>query len=72
MPAAPPPLHTLRTHSVPIASTSFSHDNALIYAGDQDGYLSITDAKTRRAIAYWKAHTEGILGVQEWDNRLIS
>ena len=72
MPPAPPPLHTLRTHSASIASVAFAADNAFIYAGDQDGYISVTDAKTRRAIAFWRAHTAGVLGVREWDGRLIS
>lgn len=72
MPPAPPPIHTLRTHSAPIASLAFAADNSLIYSGDQDGFLSITDAKTRRALALWKGHEAGVLGVQEWDGRLIS
>ena len=71
MPAAPTPFHLLRTHHAPLSSVSFNPGNTLLYAGDQDGYISITDLRSRRTVAYWKAHRGGVLTVQEWDGRLI-
>ena len=71
--SAPPPdpFHILRIHSAPLSVISFNPSNTLLYAGDQDGYISIIDLRTRRALSYWKAHETGVLTVEEWNGRLI-
>lgn len=71
MPTSPDPFHVLRTHSAPLASVAFGANNTLLYSGDQDGFISITDLRTRRSVLFWQAHQGGILGVGEWDGRLI-
>lgn len=72
-PPAPVPFHTLRTHSSPLASLHFSTStpNSLLYAGDQDGWISVLDLKVRRVIAFWKGHEGGVLGLGEWQGGLI-
>ncbi|WWC71086.1 uncharacterized protein I206_105039 [Kwoniella pini CBS 10737] len=72
MPSAPPPFHLLRSHHSPISSVYFNPSNTLLYSGDQDGCITILDLKVRRVIAYWKAHQNGILGLEEWQGSLIS
>jgi WD40 repeat protein len=67
----PTPFHLLRTHHSPLSSLAFNPSNTCLYAGDQDGFVSVTDLRARRVIAYWKAHENGVLGVGEWDRRLI-
>lgn len=67
----PAPFHLLRNHSSPISAVHINHTNTLLYAGDQDGYISITDLKARRTVCYWQAHQNGILGVEEWEGGLI-
>ncbi len=67
----PTPFHLLRCHQSPLSSLTFNPSNTLLYSADQAGYISITDLRTRRVISYWKAHADGVLGVQEWDDRLI-
>ncbi|ADV25638.1 WD-repeat protein [Cryptococcus gattii E566] len=73
-PPAPVPFHTLRTHSSPLASLHFSTSppNSLLYAGDQDGWISVLDLKVRRVVAFWKGHEGGVLGLGEWQAGLIS
>lgn len=72
MPPPPDPFHVLRTHSASLASIAFGGGNTLLYSGGQDGFVSITDLRTRRSILFWKAHEGGVLGVGEWDGRLIT
>lgn len=70
---APVPFHTIRTHSSPLASLHFSASppNSHLYAGDQDGWISVLDLKVRRVIAFWKGHEGGVLGLGEWQGGLI-
>lgn len=67
----PTPFHVLRNHSAPLSTVSFNSGNTLLYAGDQDGTVSITDLKSRRTTSLWKAHEGGVLSVEEWNGRLI-
>jgi WD40 repeat protein len=62
----PPPKNVFRYHSHPVHSSSFATDNNLLYAGDEEGWVSITDLKSMRVLAHWKAHEKGVLGVSEW------
>ncbi|KAH8089136.1 WD40-repeat-containing domain protein [Filobasidium floriforme] len=72
MPAPPSPFHVLRHHQSPLHHLAFSHSNDLLYSGDEDGNIAITDLKLKRVISSWKAHGEGVLGVGEWDGGLVS
>ncbi|KAI0267724.1 WD40 repeat-like protein [Gloeopeniophorella convolvens] len=70
--SAPPPVHIIRTHTSPISALYVSDDNERIYSGDSSGLVTITSTRTLRPIASWKAHTDGLLGVEEWGSRVIT
>ncbi|CAD6563594.1 MAG: ASTRA complex subunit [Tremellales sp. Tagirdzhanova-0007] len=67
----PAPFHLLRNHQSSLSALSFDSTNNFLYSGDQSGHIAMTDLRKRRVICHWKAHKEGLLGVQEWDGRLI-
>jgi WD40 repeat protein len=68
MPSPPIPHFVLRHHSTQINALSFSpRSNEVVYSGDADGFVAISSTKTRRALAFWKAHEDGVLGVEEWE-----
>ena len=69
MPAPPPPLpkHILRSHRDQINSLYLSDDNERLYSGDIAGFVVLTATRTLRALVSWKAHTNAILTVKEWD-----
>jgi hypothetical protein len=71
MPAAPAPFHILRNHLSPLSALSINPSNTLLYTGDQDGNVGITDLSSRRVVRLWKAHKESILSVEEWNGHLI-
>ena len=50
----------------------FSDDNERIYSGDAEGTVVVTSTRSLRAIATWKAHTDGLLGIQEWEDQIIT
>lgn len=68
---APAPFHLLRNHSAPVSAVHINPPNALLYTGDQNGFVGITDLSSRRVIRFWQAHTGGILSLEEWDGHLI-
>lgn len=74
MSAAPPPTpqHILRSHSSPISALSTSGDNERIYSGDASGKVVVTSTRSLRAITQWNAHTDGVLGVEEWDSYIVT
>ena len=65
-PIAPPPLHTIRSHNSGISALFVSHDNERIYSGDVSGQVVITSTRSIRPLASWQAHTDGLLGIEEW------
>lgn len=71
MAAPPPPVpkHFIRSHISQVNVIYFSDDNERIYSGDAGGTVVITSTRSLRAIATWKAHTDGLLGIQEWEER---
>lgn len=71
MAPAPTPFHILRNHAAPLAALAFNPANSCLYAGDQDGVITITDLKSRRTITSWKAHEGGVLSLVEWEGKLI-
>jgi ASTRA-associated protein 1 len=68
MTAAPTPRHILRTHQHPISALAFSADNLRLYSGDVAGLIVVTSTRTVRSIASWNAHTDSILGLEEWSD----
>lgn len=72
IPPPPTPNHILRGHSASLTALSFSDDNERLYSGDVSGLVVVTSTSSLRAIASWKAHTDGLLGIEEWGNRIIT
>ncbi|KAH9972079.1 WD-40 repeat-containing protein [Lactifluus volemus] len=70
--SAPPPLHIIRSHHSPINALFVSGDNERIYSGDLSGLVVITSTRTLRSLASWRAHTTGLLGVEEWGRHVIT
>jgi ASTRA-associated protein 1 len=69
---APEPAHILRFHTDPITCITISQDNERIYAGDAAGNVTISSPLSLRRLADWKAHKESVLGVQEWNDKVIT
>ncbi|KAF5389857.1 hypothetical protein D9757_003675 [Collybiopsis confluens] len=69
---APAPIHILRSHSSSIAAIFMTRDNERIYTGDASGHASVSSTRTLRAIASWKAHNDGFLGIAEWEDGIIT
>lgn len=72
MPAPPPPLHVLRNHSSQLSALSFSTDNERLYSGDVQGTVLMTSTRTFRPVAMWQAHSDSILGIEEWLDVVIT
>ncbi|KAL1405876.1 Astra associated protein 1 Asa1 [Vanrija albida] len=72
MPPPPIPFHILRAHHAPISALHFTRGNTHLFAGDQDGVVSVTDLSARRVVASWEAHDKGVLSVGEWDGGVVS
>ena len=70
-PIAPSPLHTIRSHNSAISVLFVSGDNERIYSGDVSGLVVITSTRSIRPLASWKAHTDGLLGVEEWGEQQV-
>ncbi|KAL6299266.1 WD-40 repeat-containing protein [Sparassis latifolia] len=68
----PPPLHLLRAHTAQVNVVYFSDDNERLYSGDLAGSVVITSTRTLRSLALWQAHTDGLLGIEEWAQHVIT
>ncbi|PAV16243.1 WD-40 repeat-containing [Pyrrhoderma noxium] len=68
----PSPSHVLRVHAANVNTVEFSSDNERLYSADVSGTVVITSTRTLRPIASWKAHTDSVLRVQEWDTNIIT
>jgi ASTRA-associated protein 1 len=62
----PTPAHILRGHAHAISALWLSTDNLRLYSGDGSGRVMLTSTRTLRALATWQAHTDSILGLEEW------
>lgn len=69
---SPAPKHIIRSHADPVSVVYSSDDNERIYSGDSSGTVVITSSRSLRAIATWKAHDHGLLGIQEWEDTIIT
>ncbi|KAG8711113.1 ASTRA complex subunit [Ceratobasidium sp. 394] len=68
----PPPFRILRAHTVQINTLQFTLDNEYLIAGDSSGRVTVTSTRTWRPVADWAAHTDSVLGVQEWEGQIIT
>lgn len=66
MPPSPTASRVLRIHTTSVTSLFFSSDNERLYTGDASGTVSIIATRSFRPLAKWKAHEDGVLGVEEW------
>ncbi|KDR76271.1 hypothetical protein GALMADRAFT_247578 [Galerina marginata CBS 339.88] len=71
-PPPPTPLHLLRSHASPVSTLAWSDDNERIYSADASGKVVVTSTRSLRAISSWMAHTDSILGVEEWSNLVVT
>ncbi|CAA7267117.1 unnamed protein product [Cyclocybe aegerita] len=71
-PLSPTPLHLFRCHTSPITALAWSDDNERIYSADASGKVVVTSTRTLRAITSWSAHNDSILGVEEWDEQIVT
>jgi len=72
VPSPAAPNHLLRLHSYPVSALEVSPDNKRIYSGDSSGLVVITSSRTLRAIAQWRAHSDSLLGIEEWGDQIIT
>lgn len=72
MAAPPAPTYIFRLHNAQVNALKFINNGQWIASGDGDGVVALWDLKTRRSIASWKAHQDGILELHHIDNILIS
>ncbi|KAG8877342.1 ASTRA complex subunit [Tulasnella sp. 331] len=80
MPPPPPsPIRLLRSHSAQVNVICFSSaeegdtpSNERLYTGDADGLVVVTSTRSFRALASWKAHNEGVLGIEEWQSSVLT
>ncbi|OAX39379.1 WD-40 repeat-containing protein [Rhizopogon vinicolor AM-OR11-026] len=69
---APSPTHLLRSHSCAVSTLFISTDNERLYSGDSAGQVIITSTRSLRPLASWKAHTDSLLGIEEWGSQIIT
>ena len=50
----------------------FSEDSERLYSSDVSGNVTVTSTRTLRSIASWKAHEDAILGVEEWNDLILT
>jgi hypothetical protein len=72
LPPPAAPTHLLRLHSQPITAFAFSEDSERLYSGDASGLVAVTSTRTLRPIANWQPHGDGILGVEEWQDEIVT
>jgi ASTRA-associated protein 1 len=69
---APDPSHIIRFHTSPITALHISSDNKRVYSGDSTGKVVVTSTLSLRCLASWNAHTDSILGVEEWNDGILT
>jgi hypothetical protein len=72
VPAPAAPSHLLRLHSSAINTLALSADNERLYSGDTSGVIVTTSTRSLRAITKWQAHADGLLGIEEWGDEVIT
>ncbi|KAG1790137.1 WD-40 repeat-containing protein [Suillus plorans] len=69
---SPSPICLLRSHSSAVSTLSISTDNERIYSGDTVGQVIVISTRSLRPLASWKAHTDSLLGIEEWGSQIIT
>ncbi|KAG1718218.1 WD40-repeat-containing domain protein, partial [Suillus lakei] len=69
---SPSPTHLLRSHSSAVSTLFISTDNERLYSGDGAGQVVVTSTRSLRPLASWKAHSDSVLGVEEWGSQIIT
>lgn len=64
--------HILRYHTAAVTAIHISDDRKRITSGDASGKVVVTSTRSLRAITLWSPHSDGLLGVQEWDKHIIT
>jgi ASTRA-associated protein 1 len=72
MTSPPAPSHLLRAHLAGINTLFFSSDNERLYSADASGTVVVTSTRSLRPLMQWSAHTDAVLGVQEWHSWVIT
>ncbi len=72
LPSPSAPTHLLRYHLAAVNALHFSEDNERLCSGDASGTVIVTSTRSLRLLARWKAHEEGLLGVEEWEGQIIT
>lgn len=63
LPAPPPPPDPQLAEGSSSSRRSRSRPPVLC-SGDADGWIAVTDLDSRRALAVWRAHDDGVLGIE--------
>ena len=67
------PAFILRGHVSTVQALHFFASNIFLASADSDGWLVIWSLASKRAVATWKAHESGILGIKDWgQERLVT
>ncbi|KXT03350.1 hypothetical protein AC578_3959 [Pseudocercospora eumusae] len=65
------PAYVLRGHSAQVHAVRFLRHNTRLLTGDACGWVVLWSKSTKRAAAVWKAHSNTILGLRDWDDDKI-
>lgn len=69
----PEPVYILRGHASAVNSLLFLRGNLRLLSGDSSGFIVLWDLTIKRPTAVWKAHGEGIIGIDGWtDGRILT
>ncbi|KAI8957527.1 WD40 repeat-like protein [Daldinia sp. FL1419] len=67
------PKSVLRGHRTQVHVTTFIRNNQRLASGDADGFVVLWDLTIMRPRAVWRAHTNAILGISDWeDDKIIT
>lgn len=67
------PTFLLRGHGAQIHAVAFIRRNSRLLTGDADGWVSLWNTTTKRAVAVWKPHEGAILGFKPWaEDKIIT
>lgn len=69
---SPSPAHIIRSHSAALSDVSFSDDCERLISADASGLVVVTSTRSLRSLASWKAHEDGVLGVQEISGYILT
>lgn len=68
---APTPKSILRGHDSQVHAAVFVRHNQRLATGDAAGFVVLWDLSIRRPTVVWRAHSNAILGIADWDGDKI-